>query len=261
MDPYLEPHWLDVHTSLETSARNALNERLPDHLVARAEERIAIEAGPDDPLNPGLERRLAPDVRVFEAVAEGEAAVAGNAGGLALAPYRLLLLDEPVTERFIEIIDVREGERLVTVIEFVSPTNKAGRGLSAFVQKRSELLGGGVSFVEIDLSRAGDWRRLLEPHRCPDRAVSTYRAVIRVPHDPFAAYLQPLSLRGPLPAVRIPLRRDDPPTELPLQPMIDEAYRNGRYGRTLNYARPADPPLPASDDEWADTLLKGAGKR
>jgi len=123
------------------------------------------------------------------------------------------------------------------------------------------LLGGGVSFVEIDLSRAGDWRRLLEPHRCPERAVSTYRAVIRVPHDPLAAYLQPIPLREPVPVVMVPLRRDDPPAELPLQPIIEEAYRNGRYGRTLNYARPADPPLAAGDAEWADAVLKGAGKR
>jgi hypothetical protein len=30
MDPYLEPHWLDVHASLAIGSRDSLNEQLPD---------------------------------------------------------------------------------------------------------------------------------------------------------------------------------------------------------------------------------------
>ena len=32
--------------------------------------------------------------------------------------------DEPARERFIEILDITAARRVVTVIEFVSPTNK-----------------------------------------------------------------------------------------------------------------------------------------
>src|SRR4029450_6725745 len=45
MDPFLEPHWLDVHSVLATSSRESLNQQLPDDLIACVEERMAIERG------------------------------------------------------------------------------------------------------------------------------------------------------------------------------------------------------------------------
>ena len=259
MDPYLERHWRDVHTSLVTLGRNALNQRLPDDLIARAEEGVAVEAGtPDTPSR--RRREVSPDVRVFEEVHDERGGASAVGGGVALAPLRLVLQDEPTTERSIEIIDTRGGERLITVIEFVSPANKIGRGLESFVRKREELLDGGVSFVEIDLVRAGDWERLLHPHVCPPEARTAYRAVIRVPGNPSAAYLHPISLREPLPVLKIPLRPAEEPCDLPLQPLIVDAFRDGRYERTLDYRRPVES-LDANDAAWADGLLRSAGKR
>lgn len=255
MDPYLERHWLDVHASLITSSRNALNARLPEDLIARAEERVDVEAAPRDALGRGR-RKVGPDVRVFETVSDGTAPPGGGTA-VAIAPYRLELLDDPVTERYIEIIDVRGGEKLITVIEFVGPTNKTD-GLPAFVRKRNELLSGGVNFVEIDLVRAGDWERLLRPHGCPPEAFS---AVFRFPGDSTTAYLHPMPLRQALPTINIPLRPGDQPCELPLQPLIDDAYKNSRYGSTIDYRRPCEPPLEDEDAAWVDELLRKAGRR
>ena len=165
-----------------------------------------------------------------------------------------------MTERFIRIIEAG-SERLVTVIEFVSPTNKRGDGLRAFRAKRSELLRSGVNFVEVDLVRAGDWRALLRPQVCPRNAVSPYRVTVRLPDEPEAAYLHPVWLRDVLPEVTVPLRRDDPPVRLALQKLIDQAYGNGRYARRLDYRRPLDPPLDAEAAAWAEGLLRAAGRR
>ena len=256
MDPYLEPHWLDVHTSLVSASRNALNDRLPEDLIARAEERVAIESGDDEPL-----RLISPDVRVFQAMGVAPYSGEGSGSDVAVAPpYRLVTIIEPVTERFIEIVD-STGERLVTVIEFVSPTNNRGKGLEAFRDKREELLAGDVNIVEVDLTRSGDWRALLAPHHCRKKLLSHYRAVVRVPNDPGAAYLYPISLRHPLPKISIPLRRHDKPVDLELQPLIEQAYRNGRYARTIDYRKPLDPPLDDADAAWADELLRTAGRR
>ena len=74
MDPYLESHWLDVHSSLVTSARDALNEQLPDDLVASVEERIAVES------EGGTDRLISPDVRVFEPERQGPTVVNGPCG-------------------------------------------------------------------------------------------------------------------------------------------------------------------------------------
>src|SRR5258708_743513 len=99
MHPYLEPHWLDVHAALVIEARRARNRTLPPGLVARVEERVAIESEED------VSRRAGPDVRVFSP-----------------GPYRLVVELDPIIERFIRVLD--EAGELITVIEFISPTNK-----------------------------------------------------------------------------------------------------------------------------------------
>jgi hypothetical protein len=256
MDPYLEAHWQDVHTKLVAYCADALNGGLPQELIARTEERIAIESDGES------FGSVIPDVSLFTYGKVERLGDESEEGGTAvLAPYRLSGLVEPMTERFIEIFDVT-GRRLITVIEFVSPTNKRGEGLKEFIAKRGELLEGGVNFVEIDLIRFGSWRKLLAPHVCrPAKAVSTYRATIRTPRNSRIVHLQPIYLQCPLPVLRIPLRPKDHPFELTLQPLLDEAYKNGRYGQTIDYTQPPDPPLEPEAEAWADRLLKEAGKR
>src|SRR5256885_6518067 len=43
MDPYLEARWGDVHQSLITYARDALQPNLPPDLRARVEERVFVQ--------------------------------------------------------------------------------------------------------------------------------------------------------------------------------------------------------------------------
>src|SRR4051812_11612689 len=45
MDPYLEEFWHDIHVNLVGLARSALNDLLPEDLVARSEDRVAIGGG------------------------------------------------------------------------------------------------------------------------------------------------------------------------------------------------------------------------
>ncbi len=68
-------------------------------------------------------------------------------------------------------------------------------------------------------------------------------------------------LRDRLPTIRIPLRRTDPDATLDLQPLIDAAYRNGGYARTIDYRRDPIPPLDAETATWANELLTKAGRR
>lgn len=253
MDPYLEQHWPDVHAKLVTYAADMLNEQLPEQLVARTEERIAVEFDEGEP------DRVTPDVRVLQAVERD--VVARSVGGVTItAPIRLVAMIEPLTERYIEIIDAT-GNRLVTVIEVLSPANKRGEGLKAFRKKREELVEGGVHFVEIDLVRQGDWQALLRPHRYGKRLTTAYRATVRLASDSMAVYVYPISLEDRLPRLPVPLRPTDPEVALDLQPLLDAAYRNGRYATTLDYKQPCDPPLEGDWASWADVLLKTAGKR
>ncbi len=147
------------------------------------------------------------------------------------------------------------------MIEFVSPTNKRGKGLRAFAHKRKELVETGVNFVEIDLVRGGNWKKLLKPYRCPRKALSLFRVTYRVRRDPGAVTLEPIPLRVPLPKIGIPLRSKDPEVELNLSELLDETYVTGRYAHRLDYRRDLAPPLEEADAAWADALLKTAGKR
>ena len=40
-----------------------------------------------------------------------------------------------------------------------------------------------------------------------------------------------------------------------------EGYRNGGYDADIDYCVDPDPPLSADDEQWADDLLRGQGRR
>ena len=116
----LERHWLDVHARLVTYAADMLNERLPRSLIASTEERISIDAGDFS----GDLMGAAPDVQVIE---PGVSDVA-TTGIEYHAPMKLVVDLDPLKQHFIQIIGA-DDERLIAVIEFISPTNKIGAGL------------------------------------------------------------------------------------------------------------------------------------
>jgi hypothetical protein len=160
------------------------------------------------------------------------------------------------------IYDAGTDGRLVTAIEILSPTNKGDADDQLeYRNKRREFLRAGVSVVEIDLLRGGT-SVLYAP--AGDRArrdpAEYYVSVVRGWRQG-QAEVYPVSLRERLPTVRVPLRRTDPDATLDLQPLVDAAYRNGAYSRTIDYRREPTPPLSAEHAGWANALLAAAGKR
>jgi hypothetical protein len=248
MDPYLERHWRDVHTALITYARDRLSSTLPDNLLARMEERVYVETA-------GLPSRVVmPDVKIVEDRAAVPASPATSSGVAVAEPVVLHLDAEPVTEPYIVITDL-DGNRIVTVIEFLSPANKEeGAGRDAYLKKRKELLASDANLVEIDLVRSGEWLSLLRPYHVPQQYRTTYRACVRRDTRRDRAELYPITLRQKLPTIRIPLRATDEDVPLDLQAIVEQAWRNGRYDRT-DYGKPCDPPLAGEDAAWAAQLL------
>lgn len=252
MDPYLEQHWLDVHHSLVTYARDQLQSHLPGDLRARMEERVFVES--DAPLM----RVIYPDVHVYE---KGGGGAHRRAEGVAIAePIILEMETEPLRQGFVEIIDAASGNQVVTVIEFISPTNKtSGAGLAAYQKKQQECVEAGVNLVEIDLTRAGDRRLILPPFIIPASHRTTYQIWVRRGKKPTVElYRAPLSER--LPTIAVPLREKDLDVPLQLQTLIDQSYHNGRYD-DLNYRETVLPLLESEDAAWADELLRSKGNR
>jgi len=257
MDPYLEQFWGDVHVRLINNACGGIQRQLPRGLVARMGERVFVE--PSD----GEARNIIPDVRVVERGLPGERRLStGN--GIAVAEPLVVHLEqsEPMRQGFIEIIDIKSGRRVVTVIEVLSPSNKMpGPGRDLYVKKQDELKDGRVSLVEIDLLRAGKrvlsvpFDRIPEGHRTP------YAACARRGWKVFEVEFYRIPLRERLPAIRIPLRQNDTDVALDLQALIDQSYEDGRYGDDIDYREEPEPPLAPDDAQWADALLREKGLR
>ena len=255
MDPYLERHWGDVHQSLVTYARDLLQPRLPRDLRARVEERVYVES-PE-----GSERSMYPDIRVVER-GLGKSSPAPTGGVAVAEPLVVHVPDEPVTESYIEIIDVGSGKRVVTVIEVLSLSNKIpGEGQELYLQKQQELKQGHVSLVEIDLLRAGKRMLMLPPHRIPLSYRTIYQVCVRRGWQPSAVEVYRVPLRERLPTIRIPLREADADVALDLQVLVDQCFRNGGYDDDIDYKAEPDPPLGPEDAIWADELLRSQGRR
>ena len=139
MDPYLEQHWGDVHQAFVTYLRDALQPQLPGGLRVRMKERVYIEV-PDE----GMRRDYYPDVRVIEHPGRRP-----DDGGVAAAEPTDAVVDdylvidikiEPKTESYIEVLDLRSGNRVITTIVVISPTNKrAGEGRRLYLAKRQDM--------------------------------------------------------------------------------------------------------------------------
>jgi Protein of unknown function (DUF4058) len=267
MDPYLERHWGDVHQSVVTYIRDWLQARLPAELRARMQERVYIEV-------PDVRRgEYYPDVRVIEhprrapttgagtAVAEAGTTTTGADEYLPAEPILIHLDIEPITESFVEIVDVKSGHRVVTAIEVLSPTNKRPtEGQRLYLKKRDDLKLAGVNTVEIDLLRGGERVLGVPQTLVPPAHRTAYQVCIWRAAQPGTVAVYPVPLRERLPVISIPLRPGDREVPLALQAILDQCYRNGGYD-DIDYRNEPDPPLSADDAMWADILLREQNRR
>jgi hypothetical protein len=252
MNPYLEAHWRDVHTSLVTYIRNQLQRKLPPGLVARAEERVSID-------DTGAPLTYWPDVQIKEFGPKSDAALhepAVTSGSQTEVMEPLLIVTEPETERWVEIRDATG--RVVSAIEVLSPTNKSAAGVGAHRQKRAHFLAGGANFVEIDLLREGRDALGLPWNAVPPQKEAAYRACVRRASRPDQVELYMFPLRRRLPGIRIPLRQSDSDVVLELQPLVDLCFEDGAYA-SLDYSRDPEPPLAPEDSQWSNQCLQRAG--
>lgn len=250
MDPYLEQHWRSVHQRLITYAGDQLQAVLPRRFRVDVEERVFVAGELDGG------RTISPDVHVTERHGPRNSdSVAASSTAIA-EPVVLELLDEPVTETYLEIVDLTSGNRVITAIEFVSPTNKVpGDGNELYVRKQREYRAAGVSQAEIDLTRSGDRSAVFPVAHLASRYRTLYLAWCRRSWQPTKIEVYPLPLQQSLPTIGIPLEPGHADAPLDLQAIVTQCYRNGRYD-DIDYRRALQPPLPPEDAAWVDQSLR-----
>lgn len=254
MDPYLEARWSDVHVKMIGFIGEAIQPLLPRALRARAEERVLLESLEDgDEAVPLAEYRS--DVAVVETTATRVAAgvvLAATEPGSDLDPVLIRRQPLPPVERWVQIIDVTNGNRVVTAIEILSPHNKAASRLNRdYLRKLDDYARGGVSVVEIDLLRKPSRVRLpVTEHDLPPDRRAAYLTCVRLGWEPETWRAYPMPLRSPLPRLPIPLRREDAPVTLDVQSLIERVYAAGGHD-DIDYGVAPEPPLDEEDARWA----------
>jgi Protein of unknown function (DUF4058) len=242
MDPFLEmqPFWSDFAPKFLTAISNHLLARLLPRYDVRIEEYLMLTE----------EDRNLHRVRPDGTISQTAAWQPSSGGGVAVLEPVGTELEypdyEPRTERHLKIIH-RPTERVVTVLELLSPANKAPGedGLKAYLRKRTELLACRCHLVELDLLRGGE--RL--PMSGPLPPGDYYAFIGRVGRTPRCSVLG-WPFRSALPTIAIPLLPDDPELPLDLQAVFHAAYEPALYDRRLPYDQPLDPPLRPLDEEW-----------
>ena len=157
-------------------------------------------------------------------------------------------------QRHLKIIH-RPSERVVTVMELLSPANKAAGegGLDAYLEKRAELLACRCNLVELDLLRGGE--RLPMAGVLPPGDYFAY--VGRIGRKPRCQVIG-WPLRAQLPSIPIPLLPEDGELPLDLQAVFLAAYEPAFFDRRLPYHEPLGTPLHPTDETWMRTILPAA---
>jgi len=272
MDPYLESpaRWRGVHTHFISDLTYQLNRQLPSGLIAQVEERCYILP---------REKDIYPDSLIARSpLANGHAgsrtpAAVGGATAVVAAPANPnpsglpLVFELPgreIKEPYVEIVTADAEERVVTVIELLSPSNKVPgtHGQDDYVRKRESLLDSYSHLLEIDLLRGGAHTVTLDRARIAaqkpfDYVICLHRA--GAARQRFECW--PFGLRERVPDISVPLTPGLPDLTVDLQAVLDNVYDRGAYGARLLYAAEPEPALSASDAAWAAALLREKGLR
>lgn len=255
LNPYFEEQWFQVHPTMVASSLSRLQRQMPQDLKVSIEEGMKISTRFEE------DKEIRPDVSVWK-VREDTL--------LASAPPNFSPpIVRDVTTPKPRHLTVRElGGELVTVIEFLSPTNKHGVGAHAYLQKRLGLMESGINLVEVDLVRKWGLALLqfeddcmadsirIDNGRLPPHATTVFRAVL-----PLQRELYRITYQMQLPAIRVPLRPDDQDIWLNLQELAELCHADCGFDKTTKYSRAPEPPLTPEDTSWLDTHLKSKNLR
>jgi Protein of unknown function (DUF4058) len=244
MDPYLEDPagWPGVHDGLIALVRTELNRLLGPGLVADIGTTVYVIA-PDE------RRWVFPDIFIVETTRQESV----GPGGRIVAPVRVVVEAPATISQPYVIIRDRASRAVVTMIEILSPINKAPtdtRARADFLRKRADVMASGTHWVEIDLLRAGE--------RPPEvRGAGDYYALVKRVGAGDAG-VWPFGVRDRLPLIGVPLSGDAPDVPIDLQMALDRLYQQERYADLLDYSGPPPPPpFPLSEQQWVAARLAG----
>jgi hypothetical protein len=256
IDPYLESqgHWLDFHARFVPVFADAVNEQLPEGYLARIDERMTLVELPHE----DQARLIRPDVSVVWGDSSQEPGPTqstrpSSSSAVTLEPVTIpMMLLEVESEIYLEILHLPD-QKVVTIVELLSPSKKVGAGRRDYLAKRHALMVPEVHLVELDFLIAG--HRL--PTERPLPPGDYYTLVARRERWPDCDVFT-WTIQNRLPIIPIPLLAPDPDIEVDLGPPFATVYKRGRYARLIRYDAPLELPLSPASRTWAEKLAGSA---
>ena len=260
MNPYLERSdlWPDFHNRLIAAIAAELGPQLPGDYRIGLEQRVEIAEpfGPPPSLALMIPDALVSDAPSSAPTAPAPLTAAGAATAVAAPPKKDAAAIPVRMPREVRVtwlrVESAPNRRVVTIIEVLSPTNKApGESRRRYIRKREAILAAGVNLVEIDLLRR--WEPM--PLETPPPA-SDYRILICRAWQRPDALLYPFTVRQPIPQFPLPLLpsddgSDDAEPEVNLGPIIDGMHHTARYTQVAAYENPPpEPAFPPETQQW-----------
>ncbi len=247
MNPFLERPdiWNDFHNSLIPAIRETLTIQIQPRYYVRIEEHLYIH-------EPTANERYSlgrPDLSLHTNRTMTPAS--GTVAAVAPVTVGMPALIEEERLPYLEIHD-RQKHEVVTVIEVLSPANKASSGREAYLAKVQRILASRTNFVEIDLLRAHEkmpWNRL--------PVCDYYALVSRYGHRQEAeprADFWPINLRDPLPTIPIPLKPGESEPRVNLQELLHRVYDAAGYS-LFAYEAESELALSPTDAAWVAEIL------
>jgi len=261
MDPFLEHHAIfpGLHDSLLTYLRESLQLSLPAPYFAEINERLWVESS---------DRRIGPDVDVLRGNLPRPRRDSDEGGVAVLVePAKPILITIPVEEYRQTYLEIRtpvdDGERVVTTIEVLSPTNKTAgpKARKLYLSKQKEVLDSDSNLVEIDLLRGGLHTTAVPVDELRSRIAQFAYHICVHRFEFFGTYaIYPVQLTEKLPAFSVPLLPGDGNVTVDLQAVFVRAYDTGPYRRRIRYEPSRiEPKLQGTDLEWATQVLQKQG--
>lgn len=253
MDPFIEAQeWTDFHSRYINILSDQLTPDLRPRFTTRIERRVYVESVGD-------KQSIVPDVTITNSQRDTGPADSGFGSSPAssvattIAPVECPLVMPVEHRESYLVIRNRQDQRVVTVIELLSPANKrSGTGRDVYLEKRSEVLASRTNLIELDFLRGGQRMPMAAP-----LPTGEYFAIVcrrgRVIAD---VYAWPLAHR--LPVIPVPLDRDVAEVPLDLQQAFETTFERAAYLDTLRYSEPLSPPLSDEQQLWFSKQIKQA---
>lgn len=251
MDPYLEDAWIwpDFHDRLIFNLSEVIQPLLRPRYVALAEASLYVV---------NSERSIRPDLTVIQSSWDQRVGTQTDATAV-MEPDAALVVRESTLEArvpYLQIMDLKNNNRIVTVIEILSTDNKSGTGRKKYLEKPDEIWNSETNLVELDFLRQGQRVVWVPPERLAPLGAFHYLVSVKR-SDPWQSELYGFTIRDRFPRIRLPLADDDSDLTLDLAVPFRRCWESGPYQELIKYNGPPPGELSPEDAAWAQSIAAG----